>query len=337
MAAPDESQNFDSEKCCSVCGIIDNLKRCGKCLSTWYCSRDHQRDDWKNHKAVCQELQRNSVTSEGTTKFTNNGNTRTVNSAGERNHGNGATDCRSTTVGDVADSQTGTSPDKLNNSLTDRADSAETTSEDVKPKQNKKKKKKKSKAKLTPQAQSTANITSPSSENLNNQVSENDETMKAKDTVRNGDVKPRIEHDKKYDPRPFCRTQFPVLKDRSLDCLTKHIAEQLQQHCRCVVDDLLPINVARAIRVEVEKLHERGSFVDGPLSGGKASSDNSKKYSEKSIRSDKITWLTGKEADYPNICQYMKHLDCIVQKLNGCLQGQCQISGRTKVSKQCET
>lgn len=146
-------------------------------------------------------------------------------------------------------------------------------------------------------------------------------------------------HDKAtYDPRPFCRTQFPVPKStKDGGVLANHIAKYLRQDSHCVVNDLLPVNAARAIHGEVEKLHESGSFIDGPLSGGKSSSEDSKIYSEKKIRSDKITWLQGTENEYPNICRLMQHMDSIAQMLKGCqqIQDECHVFGRTKAMVAC--
>ncbi len=35
------------------CSKTDNLKRCAKCETTAYCSRDCQKSDWKTHKKTC--------------------------------------------------------------------------------------------------------------------------------------------------------------------------------------------------------------------------------------------------------------------------------------------
>ncbi|KAL4238082.1 hypothetical protein ACF0H5_002794 [Mactra antiquata] len=41
---------------CSVCNSQNNLKRCGICKCTYYCSREHQMKDWNNHKLHCKQL-----------------------------------------------------------------------------------------------------------------------------------------------------------------------------------------------------------------------------------------------------------------------------------------
>ncbi|KAM6218698.1 egl nine homolog 1 [Rhynchocyon petersi] len=38
---------------CELCGKMENLLRCSRCRSSFYCSKEHQRQDWKKHKLVC--------------------------------------------------------------------------------------------------------------------------------------------------------------------------------------------------------------------------------------------------------------------------------------------
>ncbi|CAO2609386.1 Egl nine homolog 1 [Lemmus lemmus] len=33
---------------------MENLLRCGRCRNSFYCCKEHQRQDWKKHKLVCQ-------------------------------------------------------------------------------------------------------------------------------------------------------------------------------------------------------------------------------------------------------------------------------------------
>ncbi|XP_061084452.1 egl nine homolog 1-like isoform X2 [Conger conger] len=39
---------------CELCGKAENLLKCGRCLNSFYCSKDHQKQDWKKHRLVCQ-------------------------------------------------------------------------------------------------------------------------------------------------------------------------------------------------------------------------------------------------------------------------------------------
>ena len=41
---------------CGLCGRTYPCLRCGRCKEVKYCSRGHQRLDWKNHKLDCGKL-----------------------------------------------------------------------------------------------------------------------------------------------------------------------------------------------------------------------------------------------------------------------------------------
>jgi hypothetical protein len=43
-----------SGKCvCAVCQGLAKL-RCSACKNVWYCGKEHQKEDWKIHKAKCE-------------------------------------------------------------------------------------------------------------------------------------------------------------------------------------------------------------------------------------------------------------------------------------------
>jgi MYND finger len=44
---------FTTILCCKVCARVQGVKRCGRCHAVGYCGKDHQRQDWKIHKAGC--------------------------------------------------------------------------------------------------------------------------------------------------------------------------------------------------------------------------------------------------------------------------------------------
>nr|CAB3241438.1 egl nine homolog 1 [Phallusia mammillata] len=45
-----------SSQKCQVCDSEDKLQWCSKCHSAAYCSREHQKQDWKAHKKACKKI-----------------------------------------------------------------------------------------------------------------------------------------------------------------------------------------------------------------------------------------------------------------------------------------
>ncbi|XP_029030811.1 egl nine homolog 1 [Betta splendens] len=43
---------------CELCGKMENLLKCGRCRSSFYCSKEHQKQHWKKHKLICKEADR---------------------------------------------------------------------------------------------------------------------------------------------------------------------------------------------------------------------------------------------------------------------------------------
>ena len=38
---------------CNICNKTEHLSRCSRCQEIWYCSHDHLKEDWPNHKKYC--------------------------------------------------------------------------------------------------------------------------------------------------------------------------------------------------------------------------------------------------------------------------------------------
>lgn len=46
---------------CELCGKMENLLKCGRCRSSFYCSKEHQKQDWKKHKLSCKEADKTQL------------------------------------------------------------------------------------------------------------------------------------------------------------------------------------------------------------------------------------------------------------------------------------
>lgn len=66
------SQEVATNARCIVCKVESN-RRCGKCSVVYYCSKEHQHEDWKRHKRECikkdktKEKSKNTVNNENVT------------------------------------------------------------------------------------------------------------------------------------------------------------------------------------------------------------------------------------------------------------------------------
>ncbi|KAM9461660.1 prolyl hydroxylase EGLN3-like isoform 1-T1 [Clarias gariepinus] len=58
-AGADPTDPEHDRQYCELCGKMENLMRCGRCRSSFYCSKDHQKQDWKKHKQVCRQAESN--------------------------------------------------------------------------------------------------------------------------------------------------------------------------------------------------------------------------------------------------------------------------------------
>ncbi|XP_034083313.1 egl nine homolog 1 isoform X1 [Gymnodraco acuticeps] len=53
-----EKQQSDLERerqYCELCGEMENLLKCGRCRSSFYCSKEHQKQHWKKHRLMCMD------------------------------------------------------------------------------------------------------------------------------------------------------------------------------------------------------------------------------------------------------------------------------------------
>ncbi|EDO39282.1 predicted protein, partial [Nematostella vectensis] len=120
---------------------------------------------------------------------------------------------------------------------------------------------------------------------------------------------------------------------KNSETLANFVVEELTKSNFCVIDGLLTKNTAKEILTEVKLLYESGIFQDGQLSGGLTASEKSEKYTEKKIRSDKLTWIEGNEEGASHIGDLLLKYDSLVSSCSRRIG--YDIQGRTKAMVAC--
>ncbi|KAI4555615.1 hypothetical protein MJG53_019305 [Ovis ammon polii x Ovis aries] len=287
---------------CELCGKMENLLRCSRCRSSFYCSKEHQRQDWKKHKLVCQVGE--NVPAPGT---------------GQQQQPGPAPPPRAAGAGEAR--KAAPRRDRAVEAAGPRAsgDAA------------------KAKAKAKPTAEPAAAASPPrAAPGGQGRVAAAAEAEPAKEEPLAG----RLLYDEKanlYPPsnapgeglshggglRPNGQTKpLPALK-----LALEYIVPCMNKHGICVVDDFLGKETGQQIGDEVRALHDTGKFTDGQLVSQKSDSS-------KDIRGDKITWIEGKEPGCETIGLLMNNMDDLIRHCNGKL-GNYKINGRTKAMVAC--
>lgn len=60
MEKPQSDLDRDRQYC-ELCGKMENLLKCGRCRSSFYCSKEHQKQHWKKHKLICKEADKEQL------------------------------------------------------------------------------------------------------------------------------------------------------------------------------------------------------------------------------------------------------------------------------------
>ncbi|XP_006874228.1 PREDICTED: egl nine homolog 1 [Chrysochloris asiatica] len=298
---------------CELCGKMENLLRCSRCRSSFYCSKEHQRQDWKKHKLVCQGSEgaaepRGAHGHAAPPRNPHLNSARPVASAPSKPGGAGAKDAKK-----AAPRRNATAAEAPGQSAAVDAQAAKAKPEPA------------AAAASSPLAtpdhqgpaaseaeagkgellarsrlyQEKANLYPPSNtpgEGLSHGGSS---------LLANGQTKPP-----------------PALK-----LALEYIVPCMNKHGICVVDDFLGKETGQQIGDEVRALHDTGKFTDGQLVSQKSDSS-------KDIRGDQITWIEGKEPGCETIGLLMSSMDDLIRHCNGKL-GNYKINGRTKAMVAC--
>ncbi|XP_058286471.1 egl nine homolog 1 isoform X2 [Hylobates moloch] len=279
---------------CELCGKMENLLRCSRCRSSFYCCKEHQRQDWKKHKLVCQGSegavghgvgphQHSGPAPPAAAPPSRAGAREPRKAAARRDNASGDAAKGKAKAKPPADPAAAASPSRAAPGGQGSAVAAEAELGKEEPPA--RSSLFQEKANLYPPCNTPGDALSPSG-----------------GLRPNGQTKP-----------------LPALK-----LALEYIVPCMNKHGICVVDDFLGKETGQQIGDEVRALHDTGKFTDGQLVSQKSDSS-------KDIRGDKITWIEGKEPGCETIGLLMSSMDDLIRHCNGKL-GSYKINGRTKVS-----
>ena len=61
----DDASNGTEANLCAACNKTGDLKLCSRCRNVFYCSREHQIQQWAIHKRTCRKVARSAATTNG--------------------------------------------------------------------------------------------------------------------------------------------------------------------------------------------------------------------------------------------------------------------------------
>lgn len=262
---------------CELCGKMENLLRCSRCRSSFYCSKEHQRQDWKKHKLVCQR-----------------GDSAPDHGAGQHPHPSPAPPAAPPPRAAGARDARKAAPRR------DSAAAGDTANAKAKPAAAA------SPPRAAPGGQGPAAAAAAEAEPAKEEPLGRSSLFQDKANLYPPSNTPGEGLSHGGGPRPNGQTKpLPALK-----LALEYIVPCMNKHGICVVDDFLGKETGQQIGEEVRALHDTGKFTDGQLVSQKSDSS-------KDIRGDKITWIEGKEPGCETIGLLMSNMDDLIRHCNG--------------------
>lgn len=262
---------------CELCGKMENLLRCGRCRSSFYCSKEHQRQDWKKHKLICRGG--GAAAAAGGAAEPRGAQPPPPRAHGSRSargaHGAGAAACGRAEKATAKGAAPGPEPSGEAAPPDDDRVAAAGGGEAAAP--------------------APAPAPAPAAEAV---LLYRDKSNLYPGGVQAGPGGAAL--------RPNGQTKSLVPQRLALE----YIVPCMNKHGICVVDDFLGKELGGLVAQEVRALHHTGRFTDGQLVSQKSDSS-------KDIRGDKITWVEGKEPGCQTIRLLMNSMDDLIRHCNG--------------------
>nr|AVE14374.1 HIF-alpha prolyl 4-hydroxylases PHD2A [Crassostrea gigas] len=301
---------------CQLCSSSERLMVCSGCRRTWYCSKEHQKLDWKYHKKNCKRMREEDS---------------------ETKHVHGIT--LSPESLDIPrykgyDSAEKMSAEAMTHNMNKMSQSLH---DDLKLTDEKPVKKKISeefytiqpntveRKVLTDEGSSESYILHSAESALNqpmynspsSQISSHSQELRYTPSVRS------------YEDEPVdnMHAYLSVLESRN-EMLGEYVVKCLHTYGICVIDNFLGETKGLSILSEVKALHNTDKMTSGELVNRSHGSNAQR------IRDDLITWVDGREPGCSNIQFLISSMDAVILKCTRKLK-KCTINGRTKAMVAC--
>lgn len=309
---------------CAYCGKANDLLRCAKCRSAYYCCKEHQKQDWKKHKLRCVDISNNSLGNDYTQSPANFAPPLKPNQDQSV-----STDIRGNKTKHSSRNKKKSIVNNIARNISPITHESSSENEII------------SAGYLDPILELFQSATStPTSSNnesgINNLSSFNDVSLD--DFLLNfnenhpQDLKEfsKISLENCEGFPPFHHRNEMVEQDNIIDEVCRNVIRDMDDYGVCVVDNFLGPEEGMAVLTEVTGMYHTGVFQDGQLVSNKAKKDL------KTIRGDQITWIDGKESSCHKIGKLISKVDAIIMRANRMPEngkmGNYTINGRTKVS-----
>ncbi|CAK9807639.1 Egl nine homolog 1 (Fragment) [Anthophora plagiata] len=348
---------------CVVCNRTDKLLRCSRCKAVFYCTKEHQRRDWKRHKEFCAIHSVQSIVSDTVSTVNQNSiQQSTKKDSSLRN-------CQISTVPVVSNlsensvlettRELNATPEVHHN--TKRLGGTNKHTEKVKGQsqhkesQNPKRKSNNTKTKgtrtnrvdgwtspITYEGSSEDTILGARTESLNPAL----ESSRILSNLQDDELDMPTQHHngmKNFpEVRLTCEEELlpPFLhknknnREKIIDDISRDVIKDMDEYGMCVVDNFLGAEKGLQVLNEVLNMYSAGLFKDGQLVSNKAGANDLK-----TIRGDQITWLDGKEKQCQNIGMLISQVDAVIMRANKMCNngkmGNYTINGRTKAMVAC--